>query len=483
MLDFNSGILRFKKLNGGLDSLAGWTVHAPRLQVGTVVKVLMPTRNRSMHQTLLQTEKTTELTTCYQGVESHLVPLVPAYVHAFDVEKKMILTQLPNGFMELGRRQLILEYLAKELGQLSMEKEMPSRAQLLQAGRSDLLPLIAKAGGFSSTASEINLRWKGRRRNGYWEDPSHLDSEIESLINSSWIEMGEYYVNSMTQQVAKRPMPERGSKRFMPTVSAVKAAKRWDLYEQIYRQGGFHETGKLLGRKIVSKAGRQAIVATRDELMQEIKEFMKERGNKEVLPTESELHQAGRSEIVRGIQRIVGGFGRLAEETGMQTNRRPRSYWKNIENVVKEMQAFVAESAAVEEKSEASDDLIPPKLPTQLELKAAARDDLIYAIRLHGHAIVCRKCGMKEESRGLKKGLLKLSLIEACLDKASPLSLIQLQEKLGHNGVTVTKQHLSNFLKKREREGKLEKVKVSRGLGWVKSLPSGSDQLPNGPED
>lgn len=494
MLDFDSGIMRFKKVNGGLESLVGWTVHAPRVTVGTVVEILMPAGKRSIHQTLLRTEKSTELISpSYRGVELHLIPLVEAYVHAFDEERKMVMTQLPQGFMSLGKRKLILSHLEKELGLLSSEKEMPSRAQLIEMGRSDLLELIAKAGGFSSTASELGLKWRGKRRNGYWDDPSNLDLEIADLINSSWIDMGGYYVNSMTKQMGKKPMLERGSKRFMPPVGALQAAGRWDIYQQIVGLGGVKAVSEMLGRRRVTRAGRQAIVATRDELMQEITSFMKGMeeeadGDKPTsvrsrLPTESELHRAGRSEIVHGIKRLVGGFGRLAEEEGMRTARWPRSHWRNIDNVVNEVKSFVAErdrELAAEDDSEEKGkrpDLLPPKFPTQVELKAKGRDDLIYGIRLHGHSLICSKCDMRKEGRGIKKGLLKLALIETLLDEASsPLSLVQFKEKLGLKGISVTRQHLFSFLTNRAKEGRL--VKVSRGL-WSKSLPPQSNDEPS----
>jgi hypothetical protein len=479
MLDFNSGLLRLKK-QGGLESIVGWTVHAPRVEVGRVVEVIKPAAgNRRIKQTLLRTEKATDLTPSYKGTESHLVPLVEAYVEAFDEEKNMVLTRLPKGFLDLGRRQLILDHLGQELALLSIEKAMPSRAELIDMGRSDLLPLIAKAGGFSSTAAEIGLKWRGKKQNGYWEDPSNLDKEIEQLINSSWLDMGGYFINSMTQSSAKKPTPERGAKRFMPTISALKSAGRWDLYQQIARFGGVKAVGEMLGRKSVTKAGRQAIVATRDELMHEIQTFIQtreEQGRQEEgcrssdkvrLPTESELHQAGRSEIAHGIQRLVGGFARLAEESGMTTARRPRSYWRNTENVVNEVTAFVADRDRSMQDSEGMvedlDDVPLPKFPTQIELKAAGRDDLIYAIRLHGHQKLCQQCKMRGEMRGLKKGfLLKFDMVSSILDKASaPLSLIQIQEILGREGVTVSRQHLSNFLARSTREGRL--AKVSRG--------------------
>ena len=469
MLDFQSGILKFKRSDDGLKSLVGWTIHAPRSHVGTIVEVILPRKNTM--QTLLRTEKITELTSSYRGVESHILPLVDAYVQLFDEEREQVLTRLPSGFLELGRRKLILSYLEEQLRPLSIEGEVLTRGMLEERGRSDLLRLMSKAGGASSVASELGLKWKGKKRNGYWDDLENLDLEIEMLINDSWIDMGGYFYNSVHKQVSKKKVAERGSKRFMPSTNGLISAGRWDLYNQIMLRGGLGAVGEMLGRKMLTRKGRQAVVSTKDELIQEIKDFMASEGEGGVirLPTESELHRAGRSEIVYGTHRLLGGFTRLSIELGTQMTRRPRSHWREIDNVVREVNAFVTDRderlVSTDVKGEARDIGISlaPKLPTQMELRAAGRNDLIYAMRLHGHSKIARLCNLREESRGVKKGILSMPLVEALFESSSPLGLVQLQERLAvEQGATVTKQALSQFLNQKAKEGLI--VKVSRGV-------------------
>lgn len=112
-----------------------------------------------------------------------------------------------------------------------------------------------------------------------------------------------------------------------------------------------------------------------------------------------------------------GGFAQLSKLTGLQSHRRPRAYWHDMDNVVREMLAFVREEAQLgagsarstaDPTTEGSDgrprlsssqieacgsdassekhiERLFDRMPTQSTLIAAGRKDLLYAVQMHGH--------------------------------------------------------------------------------------------------
>eukprot|EP00955_Chlamydomonas_euryale_P071500 361095-Chlamydomonas_euryale.AAC.8 len=124
------------------------------------------------------------------------------------------------GFLSLGRRSLILGFLASELPQLSAPLEkvaigrremrvMPSRRQLEAAGRRDLVDLVLKCGGFCEVAVELGMRSR-RRPAGYWDNPEHLDAELRAFVAGQWVVLERpdggrpYYYNLVSGRIAAR---------------------------------------------------------------------------------------------------------------------------------------------------------------------------------------------------------------------------------------------------------------------------------------
>lgn len=63
---------------------------------------------------------------------------------------------------------------------------MPTRRQLEEAGRKDLVRLIIAAGGFLDVATTLGFR-SARRPPGYWENESNLDRELSMFVAAHWI--------------------------------------------------------------------------------------------------------------------------------------------------------------------------------------------------------------------------------------------------------------------------------------------------------
>eukprot|EP00899_Mesostigma_viride_P025286 jgi/Mesvir1/5942/Mv00706-RA.2 len=80
---------------------------------------------------------------------------------------------------------------------------MPTEAELQAAGKYELVKMIKFAGGFSSVAQTLGLRWK-RRPAGYWDDLENVEREIDMFVRACWTEHVEdetgekYFFNTAT---------------------------------------------------------------------------------------------------------------------------------------------------------------------------------------------------------------------------------------------------------------------------------------------
>ena len=103
--------------------------------------------------------------------EQHLIPWVPAIVQRIHAPSHTITITPPAGLLELGRQQHLLDRLLPELmaygkpaaGSMAErlgQRYMPTKRQLVSAGREDLVKLITSAGGFIHVAHLLGLRAK-----------------------------------------------------------------------------------------------------------------------------------------------------------------------------------------------------------------------------------------------------------------------------------------------------------------------------------
>lgn len=91
--------------------------------------------------------------------EQHYVPFVDAMISTVLPDERRVMVTLPRGLLQLGRQQLRLDLLRTELkpyltrpvnnlrARLHGQLVMPTVQQLREAGRADLVALIAQAGG------------------------------------------------------------------------------------------------------------------------------------------------------------------------------------------------------------------------------------------------------------------------------------------------------------------------------------------------
>ena len=128
--------------------------------------------------------------------EEHLIPLVESIVPRIDMKKEVVYIDPPIGLLDLGKRKAqidIIRHKLKPIAQkLSREKKsstlvMPTRRELEELGRKDLVRLITTNGGFLEVAQALNFR-SYRRPPGYWEDENVLDRELSMFVAANWVQ-------------------------------------------------------------------------------------------------------------------------------------------------------------------------------------------------------------------------------------------------------------------------------------------------------
>src|SRR5437588_4820463 len=98
---------------------------------------------------------------------------------------------------------------------------------------------------------------------------------------------------------------------------------------------------------------------------QALYDFIQTHGISGIMPTSTELRQAGRRDLDQAINRL-GGYEQVAKQWDLTPKymRKPGNYWKDFNHVEKELLAFIAEYGT------------PGVMPIKVELLKAGRGDL-----------------------------------------------------------------------------------------------------------
>eukprot|EP00892_Ulva_mutabilis_P000830 jgi/Ulvmu1/10748/UM068_0038.1 len=130
----------------------------------------------------------------------HRIPLVPDFLLDVDCKAKKITVKLPSGLIQLGREELYIRVLKRELEpyiaelpnrfreKVRGERELPRYKDLRKHGRVDLVSLIKKAGGLAKVAQTLGCRAASRPR-GYYQDLDNLDWDLSCFIASGWVQL------------------------------------------------------------------------------------------------------------------------------------------------------------------------------------------------------------------------------------------------------------------------------------------------------
>ena len=396
----------------------------------------------------------------------HLIPLVPSIVPSVDPVSLTLTLSPPPGLLDLGRRQAALRridrllrasgivssvYIESEGGAAREElrPKMPTRRELEEMGRQDVVKLILECGGFLEVAA--CLGWRGRRKPvGYWEDEEVLDRELSLFVGGGWVRMealsssseddddddddrgvddgvdgqddddddgdeefdaddihhhhhnNTYWFNTITRQLQWTPpsppeliplddmgmnsiIIETDADRAMPSRSSLLAAGRYDLHTAIVAQGGYTEVAKTLNRWPAWPPTRK--LRNIKALKSEIGKFIREHHlDKRYLPAASDFLDMGRPDLHQVIVGRYGGYKAVGRRIGLKSHRGGGVDWRDFAAVCAEVQAYCREKGL-------------EVLPTHEELRKAGRHDLRYAMQKWGSARVSEASGIEVRSR------------------------------------------------------------------------------------
>jgi len=138
---------------------------------GFVVQVIQPQEALAGTCPLLRIQLQTASADNIQLCEQHLIPWVSTIVQRIHSQSRTITIAPPAGLLELGRQQVLLDQLRPELiayGEAAPDSMaarlgqhyMPTKRQLADAGREDLIKRVISAGGFIHVAHLLGLRAK-----------------------------------------------------------------------------------------------------------------------------------------------------------------------------------------------------------------------------------------------------------------------------------------------------------------------------------
>ena len=380
--------------------------------------------------------------------EQHLIPLVPSIVPVIDTAKELLVLSPPPGLLDLGRRQAALariDRLLRKSGIVSsvymespdglqeeLKPRMPTRRELEDMGRYDIVKLVLENGGFLDVAQCLGYR--GRRKPpGYWEDEEVLDRELSLFVGSGWIKMealdsdeestdsdddagggkidgsraasptptattyNSYWFNTVTRQLRWTqpqlpqiiPLDDMGinaiiveteEDRAMPSRSSLLAAGRYDLHTAIVSQGGYAEVSTALDRWPAWPPTRK--LRNLKTLRSEINKFIREHHlDKRFLPAASDFLDLGRPDIHQVIVARFGGYREVGRRIGLRSHRGGGVDWRDFESVCAEMKTFCSEQGL-------------SHLPTHEALRKSGRHDLRHALQKWGSGRVCEAIGV-----------------------------------------------------------------------------------------
>jgi superfamily II DNA or RNA helicase len=305
---------------------------------------------------------------------------------------------------------------------------MPTQTELASAGRSDLVNAISKKGGFRSFAGTMGLSLtRETKPPGYWVVFENVEREIldfnmhhgqsgvmptaTELLKAGYstlaVAIGKYHGGYA--DVAKRLglalsldakprrtwgefaqiereilefIAENGTPDILPTVTQLRKAKRFDLVSAYKKFGGSAAIAKHMGLKFYHGSKPAGYWDETQNLESALREFISQHSNYGVMPKQSELTKAGRSDLVGAINRN-GGFFAIAQRLGLKVSMKDRGYWADLENIKRELQGFIAEYGQL------------GVMPTKDALAKAGRTSLATAITSYGgSSVVARMLGL-----------------------------------------------------------------------------------------
>lgn len=220
---------------------------------------------------------------------------------------------------------------------------------------------VRKEGWTRVNQSELPLAGESPKRKpeGYWKDFKNLEREILAL-------------NVFRGQIG-----------IMPKAAELKQLGRGDLMKAIStHHGGYQSVAERM--KLDYRKKRHRYWYDFANLETELKAFIEQHGTPGVMPTKTELEEAGKGSLANALG-LHGGVLEVAERLNLKLSydRKPQGYWDNRDNLRREIESVALQLGT------------PGVVPTHEQLEQAQRSDLICAIaRNGGWPSVARRFGL-----------------------------------------------------------------------------------------
>lgn len=176
----------------------------------------------------------------------------------------------------------------------------------------------------------------------------------------------------------------------MPSKSQLRDNGRRDIDNAISKAGGYHQVAARLVLVRQTRRKPAKYWDDFDNLKLELLEFL---GSNTSMPTLMDLRRAKRADLIDAIERN-GGIRTVAEELNLNLvgRSKPPGYWDVWDTVEKELRVFM------DQNTDGNDAGLV--FPSQAELRAAGRADLLEAARKHGGLKACaQKLGISSPKK------------------------------------------------------------------------------------
>lgn len=264
---------------------------------------------------------------------------------------------------------------------------MPTHSELLSAGRADIAGAIHRNGTWKTAADDAGLvltsivrprslyltfctdiKSPRMRPYRYWRDFENLRRELEQFMESQ----------------------SSGADSLLPSAQELEAARRTDLVRAIGMHGGFERVARLL--RFRARYHSRAYWLQIDNIDKALRQFIAEFGEDGVMPPVALLRRCGPPGLLSAIEKWHGGCTAVSRRLGFvcMHPRRPHGYWKQRENRIAELNAFLEEYRELHPDSDHS------TMPPNNDLIRLGRADLVRAIcRYEGYSAMATLVGLR----------------------------------------------------------------------------------------
>lgn len=252
---------------------------------------------------------------------------------------------------------------------------MPTQAELLAAGRADIVGAVRRKGSWLDAAESADLvptsivrprsvylsfctPILSARPHNYWKDFTNLRNELEPYIVENKL----------------------------PNAQQLHQLDRSDLIRAIGMHGGFPMVSERL--KLRARYRSSKYWLNFDNLANELLDFIHAHGVRGVMPPLALLREGAPQGLLSAIQYRHGGSTAVARRMGLKCEypRRPHGYWQLHKNRLDETREFVEHLRFINPTRD------PDRMPTYSEFIYHQRQDLVAALMRHEGLHNMAKC-------------------------------------------------------------------------------------------